>query len=223
MAKPFAWSWSALDMFEQCPKKYYHLKVKKDFREDFSGEVAEYGNRAHKAFELFFDKDKPLPMDLKHHLKRIEKIKQAPGAQYVEQKLALTRKFEPTGYFDSDVWVRGQADYGKIKDTTAIIFDWKFGKMKDVPDQLELMAAMFLAFNEEVDVVIASFYWAQDKQFVPYRLERKDLVRIWNKFLPRVDKVETAIKTTDFPAKTSGLCKRYCPVLSCPHNGKYKP
>ena len=28
------WSYSSLKLFEQCPRKYYHLRVAKDFKED---------------------------------------------------------------------------------------------------------------------------------------------------------------------------------------------
>ena len=31
--KPITWSYSNLSLFQQCPKKYYHLRVAKDFKE----------------------------------------------------------------------------------------------------------------------------------------------------------------------------------------------
>jgi len=33
MKKP-TWSFSAIKLFEQCPRKYYHLKIKKDFKDE---------------------------------------------------------------------------------------------------------------------------------------------------------------------------------------------
>ena len=33
------WSYSAIKMFEQCQRKYFHLKVKKDYKEPFGGEA----------------------------------------------------------------------------------------------------------------------------------------------------------------------------------------
>ena len=32
------WSYSSLKTFEQCPKKFYHLKVVKDYQEDQGAE-----------------------------------------------------------------------------------------------------------------------------------------------------------------------------------------
>ena len=46
-----AWSFSSLKTFEQCPKKYYHLKVAKDYEENFNTEAMRYGNEYHKAAE----------------------------------------------------------------------------------------------------------------------------------------------------------------------------
>ena len=41
MGRKFSWSFSAVSMFEQCPKKYYHIRVAKDAKDDdsqFAGE-----------------------------------------------------------------------------------------------------------------------------------------------------------------------------------------
>ena len=33
MTKSPAWSYSSITLFDQCPKKYYHLRVAKDIKE----------------------------------------------------------------------------------------------------------------------------------------------------------------------------------------------
>ena len=48
-----AWSFSSIKTFDQCPKKYYHLKVAKDYEEDFNTEAILYGNEFHTAAELY--------------------------------------------------------------------------------------------------------------------------------------------------------------------------
>ena len=47
-----AWSYSSLKTFEQCPKKYYHLKVAKDVKDKGSSAMF-YGNEVHKAAEQY--------------------------------------------------------------------------------------------------------------------------------------------------------------------------
>jgi hypothetical protein len=62
MGKP-AWSFSSIKTFDQCPKKYYHIKVAKDYEEDFNTEAILYGNEFHKAAEEYIgevvDKARP--------------------------------------------------------------------------------------------------------------------------------------------------------------------
>jgi ATP-dependent helicase/DNAse subunit B len=52
MGKP-TWSFSSIKTFDQCPKKYYHTKVLKDYKEDFNTEAILYGNEFHEAAELY--------------------------------------------------------------------------------------------------------------------------------------------------------------------------
>ena len=55
-----AWSYSSLKTFEQCPKKYYHLKVLKDVKDKGSAATV-YGEEVHKAAEEFIASNTPVP------------------------------------------------------------------------------------------------------------------------------------------------------------------
>ena len=46
MAKPITWSYSSLALYQQCPKKYYHLKVVRDIKEPET-EAMRYGTEFH--------------------------------------------------------------------------------------------------------------------------------------------------------------------------------
>jgi hypothetical protein len=46
------WSYSSLKTFEQCPKKYYHLRIVKDVKDEGS-EATIYGQEVHKAAEEY--------------------------------------------------------------------------------------------------------------------------------------------------------------------------
>lgn len=217
--KPFAWSFSALDSYETCPKKFWHTNVARDIKEPES-EAMNYGKYAHKQFENRLGKKKtPLPIDLKHHEKLLTKLAGAKGEHYTEQQLALNRDFEPTGWFDSDVYVRAITDYTIVDARKGATFDWKFGKQKDGFDQINLVSAILFQYFPELEVIQGAYYWAKDKRIRRATLERETVPEIWNSLLPRVEVMESAYITTDYPAKPSGLCKRHCPVKSCPHNG----
>jgi len=45
---------------------------------------------------------------------------------------------------------------------------------------------------------------------------------LWEPFLDTIEQMKWSLQHDTWPAKPSGLCKAWCPVLSCPHNGKRK-
>lgn len=218
MPKPFTWSYSNLDLAEMCGKKYYHLRVAKDVK-DSGNAMSNYGFEAHKHFENRLFKKTRLPMDLTHHEKFLAKLEAAPGEGLPEQKLALTREFEPTGFFDADVWVRGIVDFTKINGTHMVVVDHKFGKMKEGFDQIDLMVAMLFAYRPDIETATGMYYWAKNKKITSKKYTRDDIPEIWGRFMPRVENMEKNYNTTNFPAKPNFLCKNYCPIKSCPHCG----
>ena len=54
-----AWSYSSIKTFDQCPKKYYHLKVAKDVK-DSGSEATMYGQALHSAAEYYVKGEKEL-------------------------------------------------------------------------------------------------------------------------------------------------------------------
>jgi RecB family exonuclease len=226
MVKQVAWSHSALNTFRTCPKKYYHEKIKKDVKFTET-EASSYGKQVHKAFEDYVGKGKKLPFGMAHYKPYLDKFREISGEKLVEQKMAITREFQSTGYFDKDVWFRGQADLIIINGSHAIVIDYKTGKLKDDFDQLDLMAACAFCLDPDIHTMTAMFFWTKDRSITSKEYKRDDARDVWNRFIPMVRKLfipmvrklEVAVKTTDFPPKTNGLCRSYCEVKSCPYNG----
>ena len=54
------WSFSRIKAFEQCPKKFYHLKIAKNYREPET-EAMHYGTIVHEAAEKYIRDGEPLP------------------------------------------------------------------------------------------------------------------------------------------------------------------
>jgi len=219
-SKPIiAWSHSALDAHKTCAKKFYHEKVKKDFPPP-AFDTKSQGVLDHLAFENRVKKGTPLPLELRQHEDVLKRIHESGADLYTEQKLAINQKYMPAGFFDKDVWCRAVLDLLIVKGETAGIIDWKFGKVKDDWGQLDLFIAMTAIFFPDVKNYSASFYWAKEKRLVTKKVVAADVPALWNNILPRVKRLELAVKTDDFPANPSGLCKRYCGVKSCPYWGK---
>lgn len=217
--KPWTWSYSKLKNFETCPKRHWHYDIQKDVVEPETPELAE-GNALHNAFAKYLSKGTSLPMGMGMHVKMLDRIKAAPGQTAVEQKLAITSDFQPCGYFDPRVWFRTIVDCGKITSGVATIFDWKTGKPKEDPTQLQLMAATVFAHQSEVQRVKSALVFVYHNTIIPAEFTRDGLAEIWGEILPRVRAVQQAGATHNFPPTPSGLCKRYCAVTVCPYHGR---
>ena len=213
-----AWSYSRLTSFETCAKKFWHTSVQKDFKEPESSEMA-YGSKVHKALELRVGKDKALPSDLAFLEPIAAKFANATGAKLVEQQLAITQNFEPTEWYAKDVWCRAIIDLAIINAPKALIVDWKTGKPGDDFTQIQLAAAMFFLFNPEVNDIDLMFYWIKTRKPAVKNLQRADMKHVWSPLVKRVRRYTQAHIDVNFAPKPSGLCKKYCPVTSCPHHG----
>ncbi len=217
-----AWSYSALTNYENCPKKYYHLSVVKDVKEPPSEHLT-HGHRIHTAFQYRVSEGKKLPIGTRQYEPFLNMLASLSGEISVEQKLAITADFEPCEWFAKNTWTRCVIDYLCIQKTKALVVDYKTGRRKDDDSQLSLMCAMVFCHMEEIEEVHASYFWMQEpvgQQVDTLVLKRSDLLEIYSRILPRIKQFQLAHKTTEFPAQPGGLCRRYCPVKSCPHNGK---
>lgn len=214
MDKPLAWSYSALTTFEQCPKKFYHLRVKKDVK-DGDNEHTVYGKEVHDALHKRVIKGEALPLRFRHIEPVVAQLAKAKGEKHGEMRLALNRKFEPVDFFAKDVYVRVVVDLLIVDGTRATIIDYKTGKVKDEWTQLELTAAVLSKWMPELTEFRLAFLWLQEKNLSRKDRTKEELVEVWANLLPRVGAIESAISTTSFSARPSGLC-RYCPITFCP-------
>lgn len=221
MAKKLAWSFSALSVFRTCRKKFYHLKVAKDVK-DGDSEAAFEGKVKHQALYDYVFEGKALPVNMRPFQKTADAYKKRGGQCDTfqgELKLCLDADFDPVEWFAKTAWVRAILDLLLVKGNVAMLVDWKTGKRKDDFDQLELAAAILSRYMPEIEEFHLVFEWLQDggrssPEYGP--LKKPDMKKVWLKFLPDVNEIELARKTTDFPATESGLCG-WCPVTSCPH------
>jgi hypothetical protein len=101
----------------------------------------------------------------------------------------------------------------------AVVADYKTGKRKPT-EQLDLYANYVFAHHPEINKVTTGFIWLKEKKIDWTPRERSEVPIIWQNFVPRVNKLESAYERDRWPAKTSGLCKAWCPVLSCEFNGR---
>jgi hypothetical protein len=150
MAINYSWSYSSLDLFIQCPHKYYRLKVKKDIKEPTSEHLV-YGLDVHKAAEDYIKEGKPIPEKFAFIKPLLDRLNAYEGEKLCEYRMGLTRNLEPCGFFDKGVWWRGVADLIILNGDSAKIVDYKTGKSSKHADtkQLEILSlAVFKHFPQ---------------------------------------------------------------------------
>jgi hypothetical protein len=210
-----AHSFSALDMYEKCPQRYFRQRIVKDVR-DLGSKASADGQRDHKSLELRLDDGRELP----EHLSKVEplcaKLESAPGELLVEQQLALNEDLKPVDWFDKDAWFRVMVDVLMINGDTAIVLDWKTGKRKIDYFQMESTAANLFMHYPEIQTIKTSLIWLKTMASDPEIYTKKEHFHSsWESIYQRVSLIEKSAESGDWPAKPSGLCN-YCPAqTSC--------
>jgi PD-(D/E)XK nuclease superfamily len=225
-SKPFSWSYTKMKNFEACPKRHYNVDIVKSYKEE-EGESLLWGNAVHKALSARCGKGEPLPKSMQIYEKWAERVTSG-GNVLVEQQMAIDTNLSATDWFDSDAkknghplpWYRGVADVLKIAGPVALAIDWKTGKVLDDAPQLALMAACIFAHHPDVQKIRTEFVWLKEDASTRQDFRREDMAAFWRSIHPRVEALENAHKTSDYPPKPGHLCRSYCPVRSCAHCGK---
>jgi hypothetical protein len=215
-----SWSYSSIKTFDQCPKKYFHLKVVQDVKDE-GNEASRYGNDAHAAAEAYIKDGTPIPDTYAVMRPVVEALSKFPGDKHTELRLGIKRTgngFEPCGFFDKDVWYRGIVDLLIVKGKTAYLIDYKTGKNAKYADmkQLDLMAgAVFIHFPNVVRIK-SGLAFVVSNEFPKKNHVREHLNQYLAVFDDQLDQLEAAMDNGIWNAKTSPLCG-WCPVTSCEH------
>lgn len=217
--KPFAWSYSALNAFETCPRQFQELRLLKRWPQEET-EALRFGKLVHSYLEERFKKGKELPVFLNHLEPIVHKLETSKGPVQAEYKLTLNAEFQPVDWFAKDAWVRAVGDVIKVHENRAFQLDWKTGKYREGDDQLKIQSAVVFATYPHVTETTVFYAWVKDKQSTVRHYKREDAPAIWGEFLPRVKRMELARENDDYPPKPSGLCRKWCPVTTCEFHGK---
>lgn len=215
------WSYSRWKSFDTCPHQFHQVKVLELHPQDTETEAILYGNLFHKAAELYVSGVEELPPQFEYTRKILDKLRNRKGEKLCEQKLALKADLQPCDFFDEDAWWRGIADLTIIDGDTAYVVDYKTGASARYADkgQLELMALATFANMPGVEKIRAGLLFTVAIAFVQADYTRADIPKLWQKWLTNYSRMEKAFTTDVWNMNPSGLCRRHCPVTSCPHNG----
>ena len=217
---PNKWSYSSLSLFQQCPKKYYHLRIAKDVDDPPSQQI-KYGLEVHKAAEDYVRDGKELPLYLGYIKPMLDALLRKQGEKFAEQKLGLTADLEPCSFHDKNVWWRGIADLTILNPPEARVLDYKTGKSQyaDVK-QLEILALAIFKHYPEVEVVKAGLLFVVHKDFIKADYDRAKEAELWNYWRSETSRLDSAYANDVWNPKQNFTCRAWCPVVECVHNGK---
>lgn len=215
------WSYSSLKTFEQCPKKYYHLRVLKDVKDEGS-EATIYGQEVHKAAEEYIKSSTPIPTKFEFLKDVLDAFNMINGDKHCELRLGVKRTptgYEPCGFFDKDVWWRGIGDLIINQGNTLFSIDYKTSKNAKYADmkQLDILAAALFTHFPEVEKIKSGLVFVVSGEFIykEHTVNLRD--SYFAMFDEGLDRLAAAQETGVWNANSGPLC-RYCPVTSCEHN-----
>ena len=220
------WSYSSLSLFDQCPKKYYHLKVAKDVKEPASSAMM-YGSDLHLAAEHYVRDGKPLPGKYHYIQSSLDKLNAIPGEKLCEYEMGV--KFEdgkivPCEFNDPMRYWRGIADLLIVdrENHKAWLIDYKTGKSAQYADtkQLRLLAGATFAHFPEIKTIRAGLLFVVANDFVKEDYNTAIPEGYFEPFHGIVNQLKQCHEVDVWNPKRNFTCKGWCPVLECVHNGK---
>lgn len=217
------WSYSAIKLFETCPLKYEAERVTKEIPYTES-EATIYGTELHLAAEEYIRDGKPIDPRFKFIQPYLDKLNAYPGTKHCEMKLGVKKKdgrLEACDFYDPEVWFRGVADLVIIDNDRAWILDYKTGKNSRYADirQLALMAAaLFLKF-EEIKKIKTALLFVKAEEFIRENFSKELGLSIFSELDGLLFHRESAYNNNTWNPRPNGLCRQWCKVTRCPHNG----
>ena len=236
-----AFSWSRLDMFELCPKKFQLSCITKEMVTYFEAPHFAKGKAAHFLMEEHFKTG----CDLKNTVYKVMgdngkgfySIK--PGSSIIqsfefdfrflqrlcdtsnkatqilpELQVAFNVRMNEVSWFDKKAWVRVIFDLLIIVDDFALVLDWKTGKVKQYSDQLKLFAGAVMTKYPQVKRVLTAYIWLDHPTQAPVWKEftKSDHEAIWLEFGDRAELIQLANESGNWPAKKNMFCN-WCDAL----------
>jgi len=217
------WSHSGLKNFETCARQFHEVKILKNYPRQET-EATLYGTTLHEQAELYIRDGRALDVSFKFMQPTLDALLAMPGRKLTEYEMALDKDLRACNFKAPHYWVRGIADLIIVDDDnlSARCFDYKSGgnKYPDT-DQLTLMSLMIFKHFPHVRQVSSGLLFVLKDTVTKHRVNRDQEDKLWWRYRERVGSIGVAHATGVWNPKQSGLCARYCPVVSCEFNGRH--
>lgn len=214
--KSLVFSFTMLNTYRNiCPHQAYRRYIKKDLP-FVESEAMQFGNKVHSALELRVGGGKPLPQDMQQWERFAAPL--AGAKAKAEQKLGITKEGVTCGFFDDNVWFRGKVDITVINGTTAFLPDWKSGKPREDPFELETNAMLIKAKYPQLTKIVGCYIWLGPKggDRMGQQYDLSHTVDTFTYVQRIAADLEEDIRNNDFEKRKGGLCP-WCPCDDCEH------
>jgi hypothetical protein len=222
-------SFSALNKFVQCPRKFHAYDVAKVIKEPESPAMLE-GKRVHQAMAEFIAEGKPLPSQYRRYADwATTMVTRAPGEIVkVEHQMACTFDLTPCAWFSKKerVWLRAMADLLVINDSECLSVDWKTGREPDerwevLPKnfQLRITALMIFMHFPQVKNIKSRYVYLNEGSATQFDMPRQDLRQFIRQVYDHAALLQQAVRDDHWPPRPSRLCVKHCGVTACQYHG----
>lgn len=213
--KPFPpQSPSSIADFEGCSKRWFLTKIEKKYPY-VQNEQAKWGDEVHKKLENYTANQVALPDYLEYLAPIIDNLR-ADHQLFAEIPVAITHDWEPTDFWNKSgkCMLRGKIDLVAVdpESATAYVIDWKSGKRKPDPFQLNIYAAV-LKRVLGLKTVAAGYAWIKTKEHDLYTVDDSNFDEIKADIDSRIQKMKEAYEQGNYIARTSPLCC-WCPAVN---------
>ena len=214
------WSFSSLKTFQQCPRKYYHLKVAQDVV-DKPHEAAMYGSAVHKVAEDHVKDGVPVPKKYEYMNPILSVLQSIPGTKHCELELGLTEELAPCAFHAPDVWWHGIIDLLVVDEDKQLahMVDYKTSKNARYADlkQLDYMAVGVFAHFPEITQIKSALLFVVSNDIVKKTHYSDKKAEYVQSAVVDLDRMQKAKDSGVWNPVRGPLCK-FCPVRTCEHN-----
>lgn len=213
MANLPPWSFTMLSDASNCMKKAYHKYIAKDLPKEEKSREQLHGIAVHEAFERAINKGGWNEISTRYKALADPFIALKATAEH-KFGMSEDRKGEP---FFGKPWGRGVCDVLVMpREDTAILADWKTGKVREDPRELACQALLLKANYPKITRIVGAYVWLkEDRLGEQYDLSNTD--RAYYGTQATLKEMRTCLDEDDWPASPNPLCG-WCPVKSCAHN-----
>jgi PD-(D/E)XK nuclease superfamily len=198
-----------------CPYKAYRRYVKRDLPYAQT-EAMERGIAVHEAMEDRIGKDKPLPEEMRTFEHIAKKLSAMPSDVKirVEYRLAIKADASPCAWDAGLAWFRGKLDVAVIG-SGAWIIDWKTGKVREDPFELECQSLLLHANHPQCNPIVGEYYWMREG--APGMRYTLDPMVAYTRISRLYGEMHGYFEKDAWPKRKNPLCG-WCDVLDCEHN-----